>query len=256
MQIDWMLLTFLFVGFFAIVGFFRGWWKEAITTFFLAVLVLLLQRQDWALAVINFLNWVIATVWGFVVRLLGLSPTDGPPQFDASSAGTWIIILILTLGLAALISRLTLPGFSTREKVTFYAVGLLGRLLGGLLGALNGFLVISLLREYLDGRALPGNIPPETEITVAGSSIYGPASTSVSIQAVNLPSFTILDSYLPWFIIGLGLLILFAALRNRVRVISSADGRKIEGTAPFGYSRIEKKPSPPERPLKVEVANQ
>jgi hypothetical protein len=248
MAIDWMVVTYLVVGFFALVGLFRGWWKEAITTFVLVLLITLLQRPDFALWLVNLINSAIAWVWEFVVNLLNLTSLGGPFQLDPTSAGTWIVILILALGFAALVSRLTLPSGTNRLPGSYYEVGLMGRLLGILLGALNGFLILNLVREYLDGRALPGSTPPETELAVSGASVYGAASNTLTIQAVNLPSTTILDSYLPWLIIGLGFLIIFAVLRTRIRVLSKNGGRKVVYTSPYGYRPVavdavkEKKP--------------
>jgi hypothetical protein len=109
MEIDWMFLSFLVIAFFAVGGFFKGWWKEAVATLFLVFLLLLLMRPDWAQTFINVLNQIILIIWELAVRvlnsLLGFNPTGTPFQFDASSSGTWIIILILSLGLAALASR-------------------------------------------------------------------------------------------------------------------------------------------------------
>jgi hypothetical protein len=243
MQIDWMVITYLVVGFFALVGFFRGWWKEAITTFVLIFLLILLQRPDWAITIVNFINWVIATVWQFITGLLNL-PTTGPLQLDPTNAGTWILILLLSLGLSGLIARITLPGATNRVPGVYYTAGFIGRLLGLLLGALNGFLVLNLAREYLDGRALPGGTPPETEVAISGTSAFGPASTSLSIQAVNLPSFSILDSHLPWLAIGLGLLIFLAAITNRVKVLRSKAGSKIVYVSPYGYQQLPVYPKP------------
>ncbi len=261
MNIDWMLLTYLIIGFFAIVGFFRGWWKEAVTMLVLAGLVMLLRRPEWAQTVIDVVNTIIATIWELVVRVFSLTPTQGPFQLDATSAGTWILILILLLGLAALFSRLVLPGSNTRKMGKFYTVNPMGRILGILMGALNGFLIISLVREYLDGRALPGNTPSEAGVAMAGTSSFGAASPTLSVQAVNLPGFTILDSYIPWLIVGVGALLLFAVLKSRVAIITGdkGQGKKIEYTPPYGYTSIAKQPAPPkdkQAPVKVQVMNQ
>lgn len=257
MNIDWLLLTYLIIGVFALLGFFRGWWKEAVTVLLLAVLVLLLQQPDWAEIIINTVNGLISSVWFLVEDLFSFLPDGGPIQFDAGSPGTWIMVLILFLGSAALVSRLALPDYHTGKKGTFYSVTIMGRLLGFFLGALNGFLFVSLIREYLDGRALPGTIPPQTEIVVASSSGFGPASANLSLQAVNLPNFTILDSYIPLVVIGIGLLIFFAALKSRVGVAISAQGGKLESRSPYGYAMTKKQPLPaPPRPQRVEVVNQ
>lgn len=243
MQIDWMTIIYLVVGFFALIGFFRGWWKEAITTFVLVFLLMLLQRPDWALTIVNALNKVIARGWQFATGLLNL-PTTGPIQLDPTWAGTWLLILLLALGLSSLIARMTLPGAANRVPGMYYTVGFIGRLLGLLLGGLNGFLILNLIREYLDGRALPGGTPPETEVAIAGTSAFGPASTNLSIQAVNLPSFSILDSHIPWLAIGLGLLVSLAAIANRVKVLRSQAGTKIVYVSPYGYQQMPVYPKP------------
>jgi len=254
MQIDWMVLTYLIIIVFAIGGFFRGWWKEAITTFFLVGLLVLLQRPDWAQILIDIINQIILVVWQLVIRIFRITPANEPIQLDASSGGTWILLLLFTLAVAALAGRLSLPGYPQRKKGKFFTVQFIGRILGLLLGGVNGFLVISLLREYMDGRALPGNEPLETEISIAGGSAYGPASSTLAIQAINLPSLTILDSYLPWLIIGLGILLIVIAIKTRINIVSSNDGKKIVDRAPYGYQRNEKKPPAKEKPIKVEIA--
>ena len=56
MEIDWTVLTYAVIGLFALTGFFRGWWKEAVTTIFLVILLFFLQQPAIAesfVAVIN-----------------------------------------------------------------------------------------------------------------------------------------------------------------------------------------------------------
>jgi hypothetical protein len=241
MQIDWMFLTYLVAGFTTVLGFLRGWWKEAITTFILAVLLILLQQPDWAGAIINLINSLIVQVWQFLPDLPLLALPSQPFQIDPTGGGTWVIILILLLGVSALISRATLPAFTKRVPGQYYSVGLIGRVLGLALGGLNGFLILGLVREYLDGRALPGRAAPADTagITIVSSSAFGPAANNVSIQAVNMPNFTVLDSYIPWFIIGIGLLIFFAAIKSRVKIESSPAGKRIVYSPPFGHQAVK-----------------
>jgi hypothetical protein len=246
MEIDWIYISYLVIGFFAVLGFFRGWWKEAMTSVALALLIVLLQQPTWAAAVVDLLNQAIATGLNLAARVAPI-PFE-VPQIEAGRPSTWLIILLALLGLSAFIGRLILPGTANRLPGQYYAVNPIGRLLGGLLGGINGFLVLGLVREYIDGRALPGRTPPETTISLAGGSSFGTASQTLSIQAVNLPTFTILDSYVPWLIIGLGFLILFAAVWTRVRIVSKAGaGRKIAYTPPYGYTSttVDRKKPPP-----------
>ena len=246
MEIDWIFISYLVIGFFAFFGFFRGWWKEAMTSVALALLIVLLQQPTWAATVVDLLNQAIATGLDLAGRVVTVPFVT--PQIEASRPSTWLIILLVLLGLSAFLGRLILPGTANRLPGQYYAVAPIGRLLGGLLGGVNGFLILGLVREYIDGRALPGRTPPETAISLAGSSSFGTASQTLSIQAVNLPTFTILDSYVPWLIIGLGFMILFAAVWTRVRVVSKPGaGRKIAYTPPYGYTAntVDRKKPPP-----------
>lgn len=233
MNIDWRIITVIVIGYFAINGFSKGWWKEAVTTIFLTVLLILLLVPNLAALIIQTINNLITTI----INLLPVTIAAGSFQIDPTSPGTWVVILILFLALAALIARSTLPGgFGGGGQ--FYA-GPTARLLGLGLGAINGFLVLSLVREYLDGRSLPGNeLPANPELTLATSGTFGPPATAVTVQASGLPNLTILDSFIPWFIIGLGLLLLIAAIRNRIIIASHPDGgRKLDFPSPYGYRR-------------------
>jgi hypothetical protein len=225
--------------FFAVSGFSRGWWKEAVITVVLAFFLFLLQNPNLAQTLIDGLNNLINTIWSFIpteitpVVNTGLSTvfavqTGGNSawQADASSPGTWLTLLAVAVGFVMLITR-----FSFNYAPTGF-----GSLLGGLIGALNGFLIVNLVREYLDGRALPGQeVAYTSQLTLVGGSSFGPASENLTLQLSDLPSFTILDNILPWLIIATGILFLIAVLRSRVGVARSADGRKIEARVPPFY---------------------
>jgi hypothetical protein len=255
MQIDWTTLSYTVIVFFAVIGFFRGWWKEAITTFFLSMLVLLLQHPDWAETIIDWLNRVIEAGASFLNALVGFP--ENPQtflQFDASRPGTWLIILFFMWSLSALIGWLLLPGTASKTPSRYYVVTFMGRLFGVLLGAVNGFLIINLVREYLDGRSLPGNTALPTEITAQGASATGPAMSTLTIQAVNLPSMTILDSYIPWLIIATGIIVLAMAAWSRVRVErKTGAGSRIVYPAPYGYKPVELPKTTARQPREVRV---
>ncbi|MCB0167144.1 MAG: hypothetical protein KDI79_23145 [Anaerolineae bacterium] len=239
MQINWTLLTYLIIIYFAVAGFSRGWWREAITTVFLAVLVFLLQNPDWAQTIIDTINSWIAAIWSYIPTGItdvvnnGLTNffavttrTDNPFQLDPSAPETWFFILIIFMVLSAIIG-----GLGFRHQPTGF-----GRLLGIGMGALNGYLLLSIAREYLDGRALPGGeVAAASEVSLVGGSSFGQAASSVSIQAVNLPNITVMDSIIPWLVIGLGLLFLFAIVNTRFRFLTSNEGRKIETQRPPFY---------------------
>jgi hypothetical protein len=244
MQINWVVVTYWVIGFFAVAGFFRGWWKEAITALFLGILVLFLQQPTWAQAFIDLLNNFLVTLWGVIPdslkpiithgleTLFSINTGGGPLQADPSAPGTWLTILALAIALSILIGRLALG----------YPPTLRGSLLGLLLGGLNGFIALSLVREYLDGRSLPGSVPPSpAEISLAGGSSFGPAATDLSIQATNLPSFTILDSLIPWIVVLLGLLFGFSALKTRLGMATNSEGmKKVDYKVPPFYKQPKK----------------
>ncbi|MBE7550650.1 MAG: hypothetical protein HS126_06195 [Anaerolineales bacterium] len=248
MQINWTLITCVVIVFFAWSGYARGWWKEAITTAFLAVLILLLQQPAWAKSLIDGFNSLVSTIWGFIPSsiqtlindiletFLGVSTGGGAIQANASDPGTWIIILILAVAVSTLLGR---AAFANKPTP-------LGAIFGVLIGSTNGFLVLNLVREYLDGRALPGRAVASAEITQAGTSAFGPASPTISIQATNLPSFTILDSAVPYIFIGAGLVLAIAVINTRIALKTNKEGgRKIDTKVvpPFYKSGPPPKPT-------------
>lgn len=247
MEINWTVLTYFVVGLFILNGFFRGWWKEAITTVLLVILVFFLQQPGVASSFIDIINNFLNAIWGLLPsslveflrnifeNVLGIeTATNGAIQADSGNGTTWLILLILFIAAASLIGRSSLPHGPGKG----FAVRPIGSILGGLVGGLNGLIIINLVREYLDGRNLPGGsgtLP--TEISMAGEGGARVASSGISVQATQLPEFTILDSFLPWIIIIAGLFIFWAALINRLG-ISNKDGfRKIDYREPFGYKR-------------------
>lgn len=242
MEVNWTIITYLFVGYFAIAGFSRGWWKEGITTVVLIGFILFLQNPDWADGFVQAINSAINTIWGSLplnIRSIisnGLNmlfaistSSDQPYQFDAADPGTWLTFLGIMAGVAILLGRLSFGNQPTG----------LGKVLGAVVAGLNGFLMLGLLREYLDGRALPGQqIAVASELRLVGGSAFGPPASGVSIQASGLPNFTILDSALPWVAIAIGVFFLFSILRTRFSLASSVDGRKLETRLPPFYKPL------------------
>lgn len=242
-EVNWTIITFLLIGLFALAGFYKGWWKEGITAIFLTFLVFLWLFPNVAWAFIEAINIVIAFIWGLfseVYRIffadvleasLGVETGNGPPRIDAGDPQTWIIMLIIFLGLAIVVSRWSLPSYGRLSLPYYgYPVTCSGRFFGSILGAINGFLIISLVRAYLNGSNLPGVASDQTAASTAGD---------VVIQAVEVPRTTILDSYLPWFFIALGIFILILAVRSRVVIESEKGFRKVDYRAPLGYRKID-----------------
>ena len=236
-EVNWIVLAYLIIGLFALSGFYRGWWKEAITTIFLTLLVLLLQVPLIALLVINFLNFILATIWpllpdfivDFLQTVVGIQSGLNPPQIEAGSAQTWLIILLLFIGVAILISRFALPASGqVYSSYSGYIVTYGGSIFGAVLGALNGWLIISLAQTYLEGVNLPGDGQVRTAVS----------SDRALIQAVNVPTATILDSFLPFLFVTIGLIVFFVALRSRIGIYQEKGFRRIIYKSPLGYRKI------------------
>ena len=246
MVIDWTVLSIFVIGFFILGGFTRGWWREAVTTAVLSLLVFLLANPDLASTFIGYVNKIFNTIWNLIPGGLQtkineiIAPvfyTTLPIQLDPSSAKTWLFILMGALIIAVIISRLAI----NREPT------LTGKLLGSGLGAINGFLVLSLIREYVDGRALPEGreVAQAAGIEVVGKSSFAQPLQTMSLDIVGLPTNTVLDNVLPWLIAGMGLLFLFALFKTRVGVASNKEGgKKITTRVPPFY----KAPKPPPKP--------
>jgi hypothetical protein len=238
--INWTVLAIGAIGLFALVGLLRGWWKEAITTVFLAFLVFLLLMPQVGQLFINLMNMALNLIWQILPQVAldflntffgGSTSAATPPHIDPSNAQTWLVILAVFVGLAALAGRIILPGSSQAARTyQAYAVTRGGCLLGGLLGAFNGWLMVSLVRTYLAGGHLAG-------ASRAAAALSAPPN-EVMIQAVNVPNATIMDSFLPWLFAGVGLAAFFAVFNSRVALKTDKDGfSKTDFKPPLGYQK-------------------
>ena len=242
--VNWTAIVLLVMGLFALGGFFKGWWREAIVTIFLAILVLFLQLPGVAQFFIDSINAVMAFIWGilpasvisFLETTFGLGTAGQPPAIDAGSPQTWIIMLIVFIGLAVLVGRLGLAG-SARNASSYngYVVTWGGRLFGALLGAVNAWLIVSLIRAYLDGSNLPGG----GSSTISMSTVTSSPANAVMLQATDVPSASVVDSFLPWLFAGLGLLVLIVALKSRYGIKETKGFRKMVYKAPPGYQKAK-----------------
>jgi len=263
MQVDWTVITLVVITFFTLNGLFKGWWKEAVTTFTVALLVFLLKQPALATQVVSALNQGLNLLASLFNKVLGsvFSLSTDTIQLSATDPLTWFVLMFVLLGGASLLSKAMLPGSINGAKGQFYAVSAVARLLGGLLGGFNGFLILNLAREYLDGRSLPGATQAAAsastaDLTVITGNSLAKAASTLSVQAVDLPKFTIMDSVIPWAVIGFGVFLLGTMVYTRASLESKAgEGRKLTYYAPYGYSRKKVKPDEPDKPAKVQVVS-
>jgi hypothetical protein len=199
-QIDYQALTLMIVGAFGLVGFFRGWWKEAITTGLLTLLLLMLKVPGIATLIVRIMDRIVGFVWDliqsarqssdFVASTVEVGP---PPGVDPQRYWIYVITLVVLIIASYFIGKTGLT-----QEVT---AG--GRLLGAIFGFYNGFVAISLVREFVIGRFLPG--------APAFAATATPPDT-MSIQVVNMPRTSIADPPTVFFLIGAGLLLLIIAI--------------------------------------------
>lgn len=242
MQLNWTIISYIVIGLLAISGYQRGWWKEAITTIFLAFLVVLLVVPDFAQLLIEAVNDVVAFIWSalpsglkdvissLLENLLGLDTSGGLFQFNSGDGSAWLVLLVVVLGISVFIGRLGLfDGIRQGRPYSVYVTTPLGRFLGGLLGGINALILLDLVREYLDGRFLPPSF--FTELAMTGSPrVQQAAPGAVAARVTDMPSFTFLDSPLAWILIGLSVLLLILVYKS---------SRLPKNKVPFGYKKWE-----------------
>jgi hypothetical protein len=142
-----------------------------------------------------------------------VAATSTPPiVINPDDRTVFVIILIIMVLLSYFTSKITLGG----RTIT---IG--GRIFGGILGAINGFLAINLVnlvKEYIVGRFFP-----ET-----GLSAQTAAPDELSIAITNVPPESVFTDTSQLLVIGLGVVILMLLLANRL----TRTGKRRD---PWGY---------------------
>jgi hypothetical protein len=180
-------LLLLVMALFMFVGATRGWYREFISTAVLISLTVFLLKPELAAPVVRytagFSRIVVAFLRsGFSLDLgrLADSVDQVTLPFDASNP---YMLFVVSLVLFVLLSYTTGGARS---------VSALSRLLGGLLGLFNGFLVVSLFKEYVVKyfqKSLPeiaaASVSPDVAVSVSGlptgSLLTGGGSTLVVV---------------------------------------------------------------------------
>jgi hypothetical protein len=199
-QVDYNVLAYMVVGVFGLVGFFRGWWKEAVTAGLLTLLLVMLTVPDVATIIVNALNTAVDMVWNFIQSIRQSSPAVasvaqvGTPP-DVTPQNYWVYVFILV--------GLVLASYFLGKVGLTQGLSAGSRLLGALVGFYNGFIAVSLLREFVIGRYLPG-------ASAAAASATPPSA--VSVQVMNLPQASPTDHPTVFILIAVGFLLFIIAL--------------------------------------------
>ncbi|MBN1937590.1 MAG: hypothetical protein JW934_23235 [Anaerolineae bacterium] len=146
LPIEYSDIITLILMIFAFVGIMRGWYKEGITSIFVAALAILVWKPAVANKVIDLVNAIIKLILSFFKANLSLDPSQisaaadsVQPIIDPASFKLYIIITVALLIISYFVGEANFKG-----KVTP-----MGRVLGGLLGLFNGFVIASLVKQYL-----------------------------------------------------------------------------------------------------------
>lgn len=146
LPINYSDIITLILMIFAFVGIMRGWYKEGITSIFVAALAILVWRPAVANRIIDFLNAIIRLFLTFFKANLSLDParlsaaaTSVQPILDPASYKMYIVVTIVLVVISYFVGDANFKG-----KITP-----LGRVLGGLLGLFNGFILASLVKQYM-----------------------------------------------------------------------------------------------------------
>jgi hypothetical protein len=185
LPIDFRELQLLIIGIFAFIGIMRGWYREGITSLFIAVLGILVWRPETGQGMINWINeWIKILLRlirsGFDPNRFTTQAVDPGPILDPASYRLWVIVTAIMVFVSYLIGEAT---FNRK-------LAPLGRLLGGILGMANGYVLLALARQYLtDYWRAQGRVVAQS----------GP----VTVQLTNVPAGNFAGGYGIIFILGI-----------------------------------------------------
>lgn len=217
-DIDFNTLMIVIIALFALSGYLRGWWREGITTIFLILLVIFLTQPDLARRIIEFINsllgmlsLIVETRGSFEAQAVSAAAETPPPiVLDPNDRSLYVIILVVIVLLAYFTSRITLGN----RTISFGA-----RIFGGILGAINGFIAVNLVKEFIVGRFFPGT----------GLTAQAAAPSTLSVSVSDVPPENVFTNAPLLLVLGLGLVVLALILANRF----TRTGRRV----PWGYER-------------------
>ena len=208
---DFQVFFYMVIGIFGLAGFMRGWWKEAITTGLLVFLLAMLKYPELAAAVVDLLNQGLDLMSDLLIKaqIIDSSIT----HINSSNSQFYVFTTIFIIIISYFIGK-------SAAGTLNITVG--GRMFGAILGLLNGFIILSLFREYILQRFLPN-----TEISAAAAA----SATTATVTISNVPPQTVMDGAGIWILIIGGALLFFFAISNRVSYTSG----KVKTRAPMGY---------------------
>lgn len=203
LPIEYSDIITLILAVFAFVGIMRGWYKEGITSLFVAALAILIWKPAVANKIVSLINAIIKLIVTFFKANLSLDPTQlstaasqVQPIIDPASYKLYIIITVALLIISYFVGEANFKG-----KVTP-----LGRVLGGLLGLFNGFVIASLVKQYMLNYLIAKNQ-------------YMASSDQLAIQMTDVPT----DN----FFAGYGIIFILIVLVAVIALMIAGDKLKL-----------------------------
>ncbi len=203
LPIEYSDIITLILMIFAFVGIMRGWYKEGITSIFVAALAILVWKPTLANKIIDLVNAILRLFVTFFKANLSLDPaqlsataTSVRPILDPTSYKLYIIITVVLIIISYFVGEANFKGKMTP----------LGRVLGGLLGLFNGFMIASLIKQYLLNY-------------LAARNQYMAWSNQLSIQMTDVPT----DN----FFAGYGIIFILVVLVAVIALMIAGDKLKL-----------------------------
>ena len=203
LPIEYSDLVMLFLFVFAIVGLMRGWYKEGITSFFVAALAVLVWRPSLAQKIIEMVNDLLKLIIMFFKSGFSLQPqtlmaqtVDPKVLLDPDSYRLYIVVTVVLIAVSYVIGEATF-----KDKMTP-----LGRLLGGVLGAFNGYVILALGKQYLLNH-------------LQSKNAFVAQSNQLSIEMANVPTSN--------FFAGSGIIFIFVVVVGVVALLVAGDRLKL-----------------------------
>lgn len=195
LSIDYETLILVVILLFAGVGFTRGWLKEGVTTVLLVFLVGLLYKPELVSPIVGFLNTLMQAFQLIVSD--GATPAAGNPGIfvpeNPYNFLMWLLIILIALSY-----------IGTRYAIQDRDLSPLSRILGGLAGAINGFIAISLFKEYLLGYFEGMTSGQASVAALQGAS---PPPDGVALAFQNVPQQPFVESVGPFLAVLAGMVI-------------------------------------------------
>jgi len=210
LDINFEVFFYMVIGIFGLAGFMRGWWKEAITTGLLVFLLAMLKYPDLANAVVGMLNKGLDFLSGFLINIGLLNSSIA--HIDPGNSQFYIFTLIFFVIISYFVGRSA--GGTINSTIG-------GRMFGAILGLANGFIILSLFREYILSRYLPNS----------GVSTATAPTSAATVTVSSVPQDSIMDGAGIWILIIGGLLLFFFAITSRISYTSG----KMSTRPPIGY---------------------